>query len=166
MKMMLVITAIAAALVAGIFYGYSCSVNPGLGRLPDAGYLEAMQSINRAILNPVFFLVFMGSVLFLPVSTYLEYRQGITVSFWCLLAATVIYIVGVFGVTAAGNVPLNDALDAFNIKGASVAELAQQRAKFENSWNSLHTIRTWASVVSAILVIVACLHTSREVLSK
>ncbi len=30
---------LAAGLMAGLFYAYSCSVNPGLQRLSDAGYL-------------------------------------------------------------------------------------------------------------------------------
>jgi len=51
----LVITTTTTSLIAGLFYAYSCSVNPGLRRLADKEYLTAMQSINKAILNPVFF---------------------------------------------------------------------------------------------------------------
>jgi uncharacterized membrane protein len=31
----LAITAITTALAAGLFYSYSCSINPGLARVPD-----------------------------------------------------------------------------------------------------------------------------------
>jgi uncharacterized membrane protein len=116
-----------------------------------------MQSINRAILNPVFMLSFLGTVILLPLSAYLHYGQPIAARFWFLLAATIIYVVGAFGVTIAGNVPLNEALDAFNLQAASSEAIAMQRAKFEGPWNSLHTVRTIACVFSLVFVIIACL---------
>lgn len=80
-NLVLAATAILTALVAGLFYAYSCSVSPGLGRLPDAGYLSAMQSINRAIQNPVFFISFLGCLILLPLSTYLHYSSPVTLRF-------------------------------------------------------------------------------------
>ncbi len=145
------------ALMAGLFYAYSCSVNPGLNRLPDAAYLAAMQSINRAILNPAFFIGFMGATVLLPLSTWLHYGQPISLRFWLLLLATVVYLVGVFGVTMLGNVPLNETLDLFNVQTATVEDITAQRAAFESPWNQLNTIRTSASVLAVILVIIACL---------
>ncbi len=64
-------TAVLTALIAGLFYAYSCSVVLGLGKLSDAEYLKAMQNINREILNPVFFMMsFMGTAILLPVSAF------------------------------------------------------------------------------------------------
>lgn len=151
----LIFAAVTTGLLAGLFYAYSCSVNPGLGALPDAEYLAAMQSINRAIQNGVFLLSFAGAMILLPITTLQHLRQP--ERFGLLLAATVIYAFGSIGVTFLGNIPLNNALDAFNIKAASVAELAQQRAKFEKPWNNLHTIRTLASILSFLLVVIACI---------
>lgn len=156
-NLFLLVTALASGLIAGLFYSYSCSVNPGLGALSDANYLAAMQSINRAILNPVFFLSFMGTLLLLPLSTYQHFGMG--TRFYLLLAATLVYVIGTFGVTITGNVPLNDALDKMNLTGASANELAAHRLKFEVPWNRLHTIRTYASVLSFVLVLLACLTT-------
>src|SRR5688572_10813811 len=103
----LIVTGTTTGLIAGLFYAYSCSINPGLGRLPDEAYLTAMQSINKAILNPVFFISFMGTLILLPLCTYLHYRQPVSPKFILLLIATALYLVGVFGVTIFGNVPLN-----------------------------------------------------------
>jgi len=155
-NLILLVTALASGLIAGLFYSYSCSVNPGLGALSDVNYLAAMQSINRAILNPVFFFSFMGTLLLLPLSTYQHFGTG---RFYLLMAAAVVYVIGTFGVTIVGNVPLNDALDKFNLTGASAQELAAFRLRFEISWNKLHAIRTYASVLSFILVLLACLTT-------
>lgn len=67
---LLIITAILTALIAGLFYAYSCSVVLGLGKLSDTEYLKAMQNINREILNPLFFSSFMGTTVLLPVSVF------------------------------------------------------------------------------------------------
>ena len=157
-NLFLLFSALASGLIAGLFYSYSCSVNPGLGALPDDHYLAAMQSINRAILNPTFLFSFMGTLLLLPLSTYQHFGTGSR--FYLLLGATLVYAIGTFGVTVAGNVPLNDALDKINLAGTSSQELAAHRLRFELSWNKLHAIRTWASILSFILVLLACLTTS------
>jgi len=49
---------VTAALSAGLFYAWTISVVPGLKNIPTKSYLEAMQSMNRAILNPGFFVIF------------------------------------------------------------------------------------------------------------
>ncbi|MEO5563179.1 MAG: anthrone oxygenase family protein [Chitinophagaceae bacterium] len=154
---LLLITALLTALITGLFYAYSCSINPGLGRLPDQEYLAAMQSINKAILNPVFFASFMGTLILLPISTWLHYGQPDSSRFILLLIATLFYAIGTFGVTMFGNVPLNDTLANFDLKSASPESILTQRKNFEARWNNLHTIRTLASLVSLVLVLIACL---------
>jgi uncharacterized membrane protein len=153
----LLAAAFTTALIAGLFYAYSCSVNAGLGRLPDAGYMAAMQGINREILNPLFFMSFMGTVILLPLATWLQYGHPVSLRFYLLLAATLVYVVGTFGVTMVGNVPLNNALDAFNLQGASAEEISRQRTLFEKPWNNLHSIRTIANAIALILVLIACI---------
>ena len=154
--------ALTTALMAGLFFAYFCSVNPGLHRLSDTAYLTAMQSINRAILNPVFFIVFLGAPILLPISTWIYYNQPVSFRFLLLLCSTVLYLVGVLGVTALGNIPLNEALDSFNLQTATLEEIAAQRAKFEVPWNAWHTVRTIASILTTVFVIAACLSQKPE----
>jgi uncharacterized membrane protein len=153
--LVLIITAVLTALIGGLFYVYSCSVVLGLGKLPDAEYLKAMQNINREILNPVFFMSFMGTAVLLPVSAFLF--RGQQPVFIFLLVAALVYLIGVFGVTIAGNVPMNDALDRFDVANATLETVKQMRDQFENRWNFLNNIRTSFSVVSIILVVCACI---------
>lgn len=153
--LVLIITAVLTALIGGLFYAYSCSVVLGLGKLSDMEYLKAMQSINREILNPVFFMSFMGTVFLLPVSTFLF--RGQQPVFIFLLLGTLAYLIGVFGVTVVGNVPMNDGLDKFDISGSTADALRQMRENFENRWNLLNNIRTVFSVISIIFVICACI---------
>lgn len=160
-NILLVITATTTALIAGLFFAWSCSVTIGLARVTDIVYITAMQSMNRAILNPVFLSCFLGTAILLPLSTYIQYSPATLSRFWFLLAASVVYIIGVLGVTMAGNVPLNESLDVFALSSASASEISLQRAAFEGKWNFLNTIRTIASALSIILVIIACLAPAR-----
>ncbi len=151
-NVLLFTAAFLSALISGLLFAYSCSVNPGLHRLSDTAYLSAMQEINRAILNPAFFLCFLGPAILLPFSAWFHFGQNERI-FWYLCGASLFYLAGVMGVTMFGNVPLNQALDTFRLAESSPAELAAQRSAFEGPWNSLHFIRTIASLVSLILIL-------------
>lgn len=144
---------ILTGLSAGFFYAWMVSVIPGTKKVIDITYLESMQSINRAILNPAFYLVFMGSPLALIISTFQQYQAG--PKFWLLLAATLVYLLGTFAVTAFGNVPLNDALDVLDLGSLSEVEIADFRKSYEEKWNRLHWIRTLFAVVSFVLSLLA-----------
>jgi uncharacterized membrane protein len=161
----LLATALTTALIAGLFYSWSVSVIPGLGKLSDANYLAAMQSINREILNPAFFMSFMGTILLLPLSTWLQYKQGTPVPFYLLLGATLLYGIGTFGVTSFGNVPLNNLLDTFHIQSVSAEELSRQRTSFEEPWNRLHSIRTIANIIALVLMLIALMVNNNPTIS-
>ena len=115
-----------------------------------------MQSINRAIQNPIFFAAFFGAPILLFLSTFWHYENSRRFSF--MLAAAVIYLIGTFAVTVFGNVPLNNRLDRFELKSASEAETTKQRADFERRWNNFNTVRTVSSALAIILVTYACLN--------
>lgn len=155
-NILLVITAALTALMAGLFYAWSCSVMVGFARLNDREFVSVMQKSNRAIQNPVFFAAFFGAPLFLIISTVCFYDQSPRFAF--LLAAAVIYLIGNFGITVFGNVPMNNALDRFDLETATAEETARQRANFERRWNNLNHIRALSSTISLIHIIIACLN--------
>lgn len=156
-NVLLVIAATSTALMAGLFFAWSCSVTIGIARLPDNGYIAAMQSMNRAIQNLVFLTCFMGTLLLLPVVTYMHYTPNPSGRFWFLLAASVLYGIGVFGVTMVFNVPMNETLDKFPLQTASLQETAALRTWFEGRWNNLNMVRTVAGTLSIACVIIACM---------
>lgn len=153
---LLILAATTTALMAGLFYSWSVSVMPGLARINDKSFVDAMSAMNKAILNPLFLIPFMGTAFLLPVVAWMHYTTPVTPKFWLLLAAAITYIAGVIAVTMAGNVPLNNMLAAFSTEGASAQEIARQRTAFEGAWNRLNHIRTWFALLSVILVIIAC----------
>jgi uncharacterized membrane protein len=150
-------------LSAGLFYAWSVSIIPGSRKVMDHTYVESMQAFNRAILNPAFFLVFMGSGILLAVGAFQHYKTGIV--FWVMLAAALSYLVGTFGVTMVGNVPLNNSLDKLQINDMSADQIAAFRNHFEANWNRLHTIRTAFSVLSFMLSIAAIFLQSKNIKS-
>jgi uncharacterized membrane protein len=145
---------ILTGLSAGLFYAWSVSVIPGTQKISDPTYLETMQSINRAILNPKFFLVFFGSIVLLSIASIYEFNSDKTV-FWLMLAASIMYFLGTLGVTGLGNVPLNDQLEAMNISEMSLLKMAEFRSYYEQNWNRLHAIRTPFAVLAFMLSVAA-----------
>lgn len=148
---------IGAGLVAGLFYGWAVSVNPGLRRVSDTTYVTTMQNINRAIINPLFLIPFLGIPVILAAATVSQFRAGDTRRGWYLASATAVYLLGVLGITVGGNIPLNNALDSFDLATASEQALATRRKTYETPWVRWHNVRTVASVMSFSLAAVAAI---------
>lgn len=145
-------SALGSGIVAGVFFAFSSFVMAALARLPANQGIEAMQSINVTVINPLFMLILFGTGLIcvaLSVVVYLAWPQprGLL-----LIAAAVIYIVGVLVVTMAGNVPLNDTLAATN---PQAAEAAAWWAGYLRDWLTWNHVRTIASALSMTLFLLA-----------
>ncbi|MEP6713219.1 MAG: anthrone oxygenase family protein [Ferruginibacter sp.] len=159
-NVILICTTVCVGLMAGLFFSFSYSVVLGLGRLSNADYISAMQHINRAIQNPVFFIIFLGSLILVPLCAYKHFSYPVSTNFWLLLAASILYLIGAFGTTVFGNIPLNNSLDKFDLTNSSLEAINLQRTNFEAKWNNLNIIRTVSSVLSFILFIVVCIYSS------
>ena len=144
---------ICTGLSAGLCFTWSNTVTPGIGRLDDFGFLSAFQQMNRVILNPTFFIVFLGPF-FLGIANLFLFKNLSSTIWWMLLVAVLLYVIGVILVTVFGNVPLNEMIDQHNLDTLSKTELKDLRTAFENKWNRLHLIRTIASILSFITLII------------
>ncbi|WP_347921861.1 anthrone oxygenase family protein [Pontimicrobium sp. SW4] len=151
----LLLAILITGLSAGLFYAWKISVIPGLKNISDRSYLGTMQSINRAILNPEFYIIFFGAILFLILSAYFQFKVSIDNSFWLITAAILFYGIGTIGVTAFGNVPMNESLDLVDLTKLNVEELRLTRLHYEGQWNQFNTIRTVFSVLSFIAILVS-----------
>ena len=134
---MLIAATITTGLVAGLLFGFACAVMPGLRRVDDAAFVAVMQSINRRILGGWFLLCFVGAPL-LTVAALVVDSSAIVPGCWPIATAVALTALS-YLITAAVNVPLNNALDA------STADPAQARALFEGRWVRWHIARTLAS---------------------
>jgi uncharacterized membrane protein len=145
--------------VAGLFYAYWCSVMIALDRLRPEAAIKTMQTINVAIINPLFFATFMGTLAILPLAALAAWWSGASASAGWLAAAFLVYAVGTFGVTVAFNVPLNDALE--RLKDAPADPAADWQA-FVEPWNRWNTVRMAAGFVATALAAMALLADGRS----
>ncbi|MCE0761314.1 DUF1772 domain-containing protein [Pseudonocardia kujensis] len=136
-------TTIGTALLGGLFLAFSVAVMPGLHRRPGPEAAAAMQAINRAIVNPVFGTLFVGTGLLAVATAVLAALAGA----WLVVAGALLAVLGAHGITVAVNIPLNTALD----RSAADAEAWE---RFERPWNLAHTVRTLLTVAAAVLLVV------------
>ena len=144
---------LSSGLTAGLFFGWAVSVIPGTTKVSDRNYVATMQSINVAIIHPIFMLSFLGTAVVLVAGAAFHYRDGQARRGWLLVAAAATYVFGVIGVTAARNVPLNNQLASFVLDGASDIAVSERRAQYEGPWNTWHYIRTVANIAVFCLAI-------------
>lgn len=152
---------VLTGLSAGLFYAWSVSVIPGTQHINDSTYLVTMKSINKAILNAAFFLIFFGSIVFLSISSIYQFHTN-RVAFWLLLTSSILYLLGTIGVTVFGNVPLNDQLDILSLTELNSGKMAEFRKFYETNWNRLHVIRTVFAVASFLLSVMAIFTYSKQ----
>ncbi|MEM9566102.1 MAG: anthrone oxygenase family protein [Actinomycetota bacterium] len=153
---------IATGLMSGLWYGWTVSVIPGTRRVADANYVDTMQHINRAIINPAFIIPFLGMPVLLGAAALLQFRAGDARRGWLLASAAGAYLVGVLGVTVGGNVPLNDALDAFDLAGSNDHAISARRHGYETPWNRWHYLRTAANAGAFALTTAAAVVAATE----
>ncbi len=146
------LAAIGCGLMAGIFFIFSNTVMHSLASLPVAQGVAAMQAINRVILNPLFFVIFLGPALLsvlLAVSLLWRWSQPGSAY---LLAGSLLYLIGSLLVTIGFNVPMNESLDTVN-SGSDAA--TNMWAKYLTNWTMWNHVRTVASLLSAIFLILS-----------
>jgi len=153
---------VLTGLSAGLFYAWTVSVIPGTKMVKDVTYLETMQSINKAILNPAFFLIFFGSIVLLSIASIYEFNTN-KLAFGFILGSSITYLVGTIGVTGLGNVPLNDQLEVLKIVEMGSEKITEFRKYYELNWNRLHLIRTIFAVISFILAVLALIVQSKDI---
>src|SRR5215217_3310623 len=127
---------LATGLVAGVFYAYSVSVDPGLAAQSDASYVGA-------VLLPLAALV-----VHLP-----RLRSG---RFLLISLACLFYIGGGFLLTAFVNVPMNDQLATVDPE-APARILSWAREAYEGPWDFWNGVRTIFSTLSFVALTAACL---------
>lgn len=154
---MLILAAFLCTLATGFILLFAIVVMPGIGTLNDRDFLRAFQVIDRVIQNsqPLFILVWAGSVAALLIAAFLGFGQLEGVSRILIIVGAVMYIVGVQLPTATINIPLNNRVQTLNFDTLDETSAAAERQHFEQRWNRWNIIRTaFASFASVLLLIV------------
>ena len=153
-NIIIAVAVISTGIMAGIFFTWSNAVKPGIGTLDDISYLRALKAMNKIILNPLFYIVFVLPVLSIPISTYMNYGSPNFYVFELLLTSSIIYLLGVFIVTINGNIPINELLENTDLQKITEIELSSLRENIENKWNNYNLIRTISSFISFLLLVI------------
>lgn len=142
-----IFAAVSTGMMAGIYFIFSNTVMPALAAMAKAPAAEAMQLINRIILNPLFFILFMGSALAsVVIVTITLFGAGNSSGYIGLCAA--LLLITTFISTMAFNVPLNNKLDEADLNTEVAKEIW---AHYLDKWVKWNHFRTLLSFVSAIL---------------
>lgn len=145
---LLLLATVGSGLIGGLFFIFSNTIMTTFDRLPNAHAIEAMQTLNAVILNPLFFLAFFGTaVICLILLTVAAFNWSAPGALYLILGS-LIYLIGSIGVTMVCNVPLNNSLMAI-----ANLEAAPSTAWMDYSvpWTWWNHIRTVASLISAAL---------------
>jgi uncharacterized membrane protein len=148
----ILLSALGSGLMAGLFFTFSNFVMKALGKTQPTQGIAAMQSINITILNPLFFIVFMGTAvtsILLPVSLIWRGPQPNSIF---LIMGGICYIVGVMVVTIVFNVPMNNKLEAVDAESNEAHTLWQ---RYLTDWTRWNHVRTVASVLAMLFFILA-----------
>jgi uncharacterized membrane protein len=135
----LVAAALVAGLQAGTFFTWSTGVMPGLARVDDRTFIDAMQNMNVAIVNPLFLATFLGAPFVAAAAAVVTHGSART---WAIAGTAL--AVATLVVSFAGNIPLNDALEAAGPVD-KIKDLAAVRADFESLWVKLNVVRCLTS---------------------
>jgi len=146
------VAALGAGLIGGLFFAFSTFVMTALGRLAPAGGIAAMQSINVAVLNPVFFTAFFSTAALCIVLVFFALMDWSSAAAMPLLAGSLLYLIGTILVTILFNVPLNNRLAAVTPESTQGADAWRHYLKAWTAWNH---VRTAASLAAEACFIVA-----------
>jgi uncharacterized membrane protein len=145
-------SAVGCGLMAGVYFAFSTFIMTSLGRLDQAAGIAAMNAINVDIVRSLFMPLFLGTTVagaVLVVMGALRFSEPGAIS---MIAGGGLYVVGMFVVTVALNVPLNDALAAVK---PSAPEASALWATYLKDWVFWNHVRTVASGGASALFIVA-----------
>ncbi|KPK01729.1 MAG: hypothetical protein AMJ56_21820 [Anaerolineae bacterium SG8_19] len=152
----LILATFLCSLAAGLLFAFAIVVMPGIGGLNDREFLRAFQVMDRVIQNnqPIFILVWLGSVVTLIIAAVLGFGQLDGVGRLLIISATLAYVLGVQLPTVTINVPLNNQLQTLDVDAMNETSQNAARKDFEPRWIRWNSIRTAvASLVSAVLII-------------
>jgi uncharacterized membrane protein len=146
------LAALGCGLMAGLFFAFSVSVMKALAGLPPNGGMAAMQSINIAIINPVFLSAFFGTATACVLIVIVSLLRWHDPAAAYMLAGGSLYLVGTFLVTFVFNVPRNNALASV---APANAESIDVWTDYLSNWTAWNHVRAAAAFAAAALLNVA-----------
>ena len=156
LEISLIFSITLCSLVSGFIFTYAIVVMPGLSNLNDKEFIRAFQVTDAVIQNnqPIFMFTWIGSIISL-LSTILTSVVSFGLSeAWLIILISVVYLLGVQGITIAIHIPLNNHIQKVVIEELSEEVITEERVKFERKWNYFNNIRTSISISVSLLLLI------------
>lgn len=146
------VTAVGAAGVGGVFYGFSTFIMPALRRLPAPEGVAAMQSMNVTAVRPGLMVALFGTAGACAALTVWAAGSWPSRRSLLLIGGSLLYVFGAVGMTVARNVPLNNALAGLDPADPQTAAAWRH---YLDSWTGANHVRTTACLAGAALLAAA-----------
>jgi uncharacterized membrane protein len=151
-----ILATVLCSLVVGFLFAFGTVVMPGIKKLEDGTFIQTFQVIDGVIQKgqPVFGFVWVGSVLSLVAAAVMGMWKLGGLDRPLMIAAALVYLLGVQVPTITINIPLNNQLQRLDVSTLNEAARKRAREDFETRWNRWNVFRAvCASVVSVLLVL-------------
>ena len=149
---MIAVLIVITGIMAGTYFAFSVVIMTSLTELPKTQGAKVMNEINDVILNtafmPLFFISTFWFALLIPWS-FVDWQEGQSL---LEVSAALVYIIGMFGVTAFGNVPLNNKL---KLSEKDTFSLQQSWDEYLIKWTRLNHVRALSSIAACAILVLA-----------
>ncbi|MEM6584300.1 MAG: anthrone oxygenase family protein [Pseudomonadota bacterium] len=143
---------VSVAIMAGVYFTFSAFVMRSLDAIEAPAGMMAMQSINRIIVQSAFLPIFFASTLVCAaLAVRASFDWAAPGALWAAVGGA-LYVVGMFGVTLVGNVPLNNTLEATPADGPEAKAIW---AMYMRQWTRWNHARTLSCIVSLVFLVLA-----------
>lgn len=145
MNSTLALATFAVGIMAGFFYTYTFNVNLAMLQVDGATYATVQSLFNENVRHFMFFVFFFGSAGVLALALITNWPTWRTPAFWLLVAATLLYVLGIVIFTAQVNLPLNAYTESWD-----PAALPADWETTRTAWNEANAQRVAYSFLAFI----------------
>jgi len=146
---------ISVGIMAGVYFAFSAFVMQSLDATGRATGMVAMQAINRIIVRSLFLPLFFASSLTCLLLAVFGLMEWGSAGAWQMVVGGALYVIGMLAVTAAANVPLNNALESTDASGPEAEAMWRRYMQRWLPWNHVRTVSCTVSLVLLIGAIAA-----------
>ena len=113
----LYLSVLFCALATGFILTYAVVVMPGLSKLEDKEFIKAFQVTDGVIQNnqPIFILIWVGSIISVLCTIIVSILSLGILEAWLIILTSLIYLLGVQGITISIHLPLNKHIQNIDI---------------------------------------------------
>jgi uncharacterized membrane protein len=144
---------LGCGLMTGLFFAFSISIMNAWARVSDQEGIRAMQSINIAIVNPVFLIVFLGVAFACVGAVVISLTNWSQSGSGYMMTGGLLYLVGGLLVTAVFNIPRNNMLAALDPESESGIERWREYRRSWTAWNHVRGIAAFLASVAFMLAL-------------